>query len=161
MGILEFENFDIEKDELEPGWGIGWDWGAYYDFSKNLKFSFVIKDFLSTLITYPDGDKEVIKGRVSLGSTFVLNEMITLTGDLRDIKLTDIGKSTFFTKLYMGGEANLSDILKVRGGFYQGYPSFGFGLGGILDYAFYARELSVFPGLSPEWNHVLSISMGF
>jgi len=161
MSIFEFENYDIDADKLEPGSGFGLDLGALYNFSDRWNFSFVIKDFMSTRIGYNDGSSEVIKGRVCLGAAYKLNKMFLFAADLRDIKLSDVGKSTLFTKLYMGGEASLLGILKGRAGFYQGYPSIGFGLGGVLSYAYYGRELSAYPGLDPEYNHVISLTFGF
>ncbi len=160
MSVLKFNSFDVDSDDLDKGNGYGWDWGLLYLYSENLRFSLVLKDFLSTRIAYDDSS-EVIKGQVSIGSSYVINKMIMVAADLRDIKFGDIGKSTLFTKLYIGGEFNLINILKLRGGFYQGYPSFGFGLAGILNYAFYGRELSDYPGLIPEWNHTVSLSIGF
>lgn len=160
MSILAFEDFDIQND-LKKGSGYGWDWGLLYNYSEKFKFSFVLKDFLSSRISYDDDSSEVIKCQVSLGTSYQLNKMILLAADVRDIKLDDIGKATMFTKLYMGGELNLLKILMLRGGFYQGYPSFGFGLLGFINYAFYGRELSSYPGSIPEWNHVISLSVGF
>lgn len=161
MSIIAFDNFDVDADDLKKGSGFGWDWGLLYDFSKKWNFSLVLKDFLSTRIGYDDDSSEVIKGQVDVGSSYKLNDMIILAADLRDIKFTDFGKATIFAKLHMGGELNLINIFKIRGGFYQGYPSFGFGLGSIVNYAFYGRELSMYPGLKPEWNHVVSLSFGF
>ena len=104
------------------------------------------------LIRYHSGIDEF--DRV-LGGGIVPGSLVLVGGE------PGIGKSTLFTKLYMGGEFNLLSILKLRGGFYQGYPSFGFGLLGLLNYALYGRELSTMPGLMPEWNHVISLSLGF
>ncbi|MFH1414555.1 MAG: hypothetical protein ABIH89_00510 [Elusimicrobiota bacterium] len=160
LSILQFENFSPSSDDIEQGSGFGWDWGLLYGYSDKLKFSLVLKDFLSTRIAYSDSS-EVIKGQLNLGSSYKLNNMIQLACDVRDIKFDDIGKATLFAKLYIGGEINLISILRLRGGFYQGYPSFGFGLLGFLNYAFYGRELSDYPGLMPEWNHVISLSIGF
>jgi hypothetical protein len=161
MSILEFEEFDVDSGDLDPGTGYGWDWGLLYGLNDRMRFSLVLRDFLSTRISYPNGDSEVIKGQVDIGGAYQLNKMFRFAGDIRDLKFGDIGKSTLFAKLYLGGEMSLINILKLRGGFYQGYPSFGFGLAGIINYAFYGRELSTFPGQMPEWNHAISFSFGF
>jgi hypothetical protein len=161
MNVLEFENLELQTEDLEPGRGYGLDLGFLYGFNEKLRFSLVMKDLFSTRLSYNDGSSEVLLGQTHIGAAYKLNKMFSFTGDLRDIKLDDIGKSTLFTKLYMGGEMNLLSVLKLRGGFYQGYPSFGCGLLGFLNYAFYGRELSTMPGLMPEWNHVISLSLGF
>ncbi|MFC2062199.1 conjugal transfer protein TraF [Elusimicrobiota bacterium] len=161
MSILEFQDYDIDTENLEPGRGIGWDVGVLYEFSDKWNFSFVMKDFLSTRISYSDDTSEVIKTQTSLGAAYKMNKMLSFAGEVRDIKFGDLGTSKLFTKLYLGGELSLIKIIKVRGGFYQGYPSFGFGLAGFLNYANYARELSDYPGLKPERSHVISLSIGF
>ncbi|MBN2407927.1 MAG: conjugal transfer protein TraF [Elusimicrobia bacterium] len=161
MSVLEFSDFDVDEDDVKKGNGYGWDWGLLYKYSEKWTFSYVMKDFLSTRIGYDDDTSEVIKTQVGLGSAYNLTKLITLAGEVRDIKFDDLGKATFFTKLYLGGELNLINILRLRAGLYQGYPSFGFGLLGFLNYAFYARELSEYPGNDPEWNHVFSLSIGF
>jgi hypothetical protein len=160
MSILEFESYEF-SDEMEEGYGMGFDLGALYGFNEKMKFSFVMRDVGATNISYDSKPSDVIKTAVDMGASYQLNKMIMLAADLRDIKFDDIGKATLFTKLYMGGEANLLSLLKVRGGFYQGYPSIGFGFLGFLNYAFYGRELGMYPGENPEYNHVVSLSIGF
>ncbi|MDA3792245.1 MAG: DUF5723 family protein, partial [Elusimicrobia bacterium] len=161
MSIMDFSDFDIDSDDLKPGYGFGWDWGALYEYSDSWDFSFVIKDFLSSRISYSNGNAEVIVPEVNFGASYKLMEPLTLTADVRNFKFEDTYKSTFFTKLYLGGEYSLGWLLKLRGGFYQGYPSFGVGLLNIIDYSFYGRELSRYPGLNPEWNHALSLKIRF
>ncbi|MGM0442392.1 MAG: hypothetical protein ACQEQC_08245 [Elusimicrobiota bacterium] len=161
MSILEFENFDFNSDDLENGLGGGWDWGALYEFDDKWNFSFVIKDFLSSKISYSGGKSEVIKPRVNFGASYKVLDSLTLAADIRDFKLEDTYKSTLFTKLYFGGRYSLLRILNVRAGFYQGYPTFGVGLGEGFNYAFYGRELGRYPGTNPEWNHSISFTTRF
>ncbi len=158
MSIMEFSDFNIDSEDLKPGYGFGWDWGALYEYSDRWDFSFVIKDFLSSRIAYPDDSSEVIKSEVDFGAAYKLTDSVILAADVRNFKSEDTYKSTFFTKLYFGGEYSLGRLLKLRGGFYQGYPSFGVGLLNFLNYSFYGRELSCYPGLNSEWNHALSLS---
>ncbi|MEA3506580.1 MAG: DUF5723 family protein, partial [Elusimicrobiota bacterium] len=161
MSIMEFSDFDIETSDLEPGFGFGWDLGALYEFTDRLDLSFVIRNFLSSRIAYPDGSAEVIKGEVDFGAAYKLNDSIMLAADVQNFKPEDTYKSTLFTKLYIGGQYSPIDFVKLRGGFYQGYPSFGAGLFNILNYSFYGRELGRYPGMIPEWNHVFSLSLRF
>ena len=47
-------------------------------------------------------------------------------------------------------------IFAVRGGFYQGYPSFGLGIGSFLNYATYGVELGKYAGQIEERTHTIS-----
>ena len=72
-------------------------------------------------------------------------------------------EQSFGSKLYFGGEVWLLGFLQVRGGFGQGYASFGGGLdlGGMtLDYAYYGIETGRLSGLAPRYSHMLQLVLG-
>ena len=77
------------------------------------------------------------------------------TFDIQDF----LNKEDFFKKINFGIETELRDFLKLRGGFYQGYPVFGFGLNFFhyyfLDYAFYTEERGQYTGWKPHYMHII------
>lgn len=72
-------------------------------------------------------------------------------------------QQSFGSKLYFGAEVRLLGFLQVRGGFGQGYASFGGGLdlGGMtLDYAYYGIETGRLSGLVPRYSHLIQLVLG-
>jgi hypothetical protein len=71
---------------------------------------------------------------------------------------------SFLTHLHLGAQLRLIRILKVRGGFSQGYPTFGGGLGlGIIhfDYAYHGVEDGRIPGQIYNQRHSAQVRIGF
>jgi len=70
-----------------------------------------------------------------------------------------------FQKINLGGELPLLyNILKLRGGFHQGYPTIGLGLKLLIfrgDYAYFSRELGTRAGQNAETTHRLQFSISF
>ncbi len=161
INILNYEGYGINSGDLHLGTGFGLDYGILYERNPKLKYSFVIKDLFSTRIGYSDTSSDLMYGKINLGFSYMLNNRIFIASDIRDIKMSDIGKNIFLAKLYIGAEYMIIDRINLRGGLHQGYPSFGFGLADIFDYALYGKELSEYPGLLPEWTHVASLSFEF
>lgn len=67
------------------------------------------------------------------------------------------------TGVYLGGELRLLRFLQLRGGFHQGYLSYGGGLdlGGLfIDYAYYGTETGRLPGQAPQYTHQLQVVLG-
>ena len=83
-------------------------------------------------------------------------------GIVADIDVYDVlGTTTFLNKLHAGAEIDvLAGLLIIRGGIYQGYPSFGADLFGFLKYADYGVELGTYPGQLENRYHRLSICLG-
>ncbi|RLD16369.1 MAG: hypothetical protein DRI36_05735, partial [Caldiserica bacterium] len=185
LTVLEFENYDFD---LQPGKGIGFDLSFIWELNDRLRIGGVLHDFTRTKISYEevkDGTTTVKSAYSSyinpdlsigiaykpkriyywIGKSVSFPQFITLLVDVRNIfyKKEPFYEATFFKKLHLGAEADLK-ILKLRGGFYQGYPSFGLGLDLWfleIDYAFWGRELGRYPGQIPEWNHMISIRLSF
>ncbi len=56
------------------------------------------------------------------------------------------------------------NFLAIRGGFHQGYPTWGAGLNFRvlkIDYAYFTRELGTRPGQSPESTHRVQMTFGY
>ncbi len=69
---------------------------------------------------------------------------------------------SFFKKLYFGIEGTLP-FLQLRGGFAQGYPTWGLGLYLYilsLDYALYGEEWGRYAGHRVCWNHLVRVNFG-
>jgi len=159
--IMNLESFSVEPSDLEPGQGLGFDLGFVYDLSDELALSMVINDLFSTRLAYSDDSSEVITGSLSLGAAYKPFNSLKLAADIRGLESSDLTSATFFTKLYLGAEYSPLKIIALRGGLYQGYPTFGFGFLGFLNYAYYTREIGRYPGQIPEAMHTVSFSLGF
>jgi hypothetical protein len=65
-----------------------------------------------------------------------------------------------FLHIGAGAELTLLEILALRGGFYDGYFSAGFGLDLTfvrIDLSLFGRELSAEPGMRPVYNVMLGV----
>lgn len=77
------------------------------------------------------------------------------------VNLFDLSESIFL-KFKIGADIRLIDILVIRAGFYQGYPSIGLGLDIPLlkfDLTYYSEELGKYPGSSPQQNFLAELSL--
>ncbi len=74
------------------------------------------------------------------------------------------GKS-YFTHINMGTELSvLAGFLKLRGGFHQGYPTYGMGLSlgfAKLDFAYFTKEQGTAPGMTPYGLYMAQFSLGW
>ena len=164
-----------EDIEVFRAGSFGLDLGALYSIKENLIAGVSVYDVVSTKFewtsnqdssfTMPPEDK--IDATLRLGVAYYpgwqvggLLKDVVLAFDLDQPFDSDI---TFFKKVYFGTEASLSPILKVRGGFGQGYPAAGLGLDLRLlriDYTFYGEELGKYAGQIVVWNHLLRVQLG-
>lgn len=65
---------------------------------------------------------------------------------------------------FLGAEFRTLGFLTVRGGLYQGYPAVGFTLNLVilnLSFAYYTKELGMFPGTIPESNMIVTLSFSW
>lgn len=136
--------------------GFALDLGGLYSLSEQTKVGFVIQDLTGKV----GNDK--FPANVKAGISHMMwNNRIILAGDVVDLLNKD-GVS-FFNKVHLGGELRVP-LLNIRGGFYQGYPSFG---GGInikiikLDYAYYKVEQGRFTGQDGKAQHEVQLKFGW
>lgn len=79
-----------------------------------------------------------------------------------DVKDVLRPKDSFFNKVYFGTELDMH-MLALRGGFSQGYPTFGASLNFsilCLEYAYTTEEWGYYPGQFPVSAHLLSARLG-
>lgn len=182
--VLEFEDF---KPKIQQGMGVGLDFGSLYQLNEQWNFGLMVADIFGTPITYDEVTSNnitkpettaIINPRVNFGAAFrpknlyfwknkflPLNRHFVFAADVTDITNPDekLMGASFFKKLHLGAEYQ-TKMLSLRGGFNSGYPSFGLGLNLWLlklDYAFYGEELGLYAGQIAEWNHMVSLSIGF
>jgi hypothetical protein len=192
LSVLELEDIDVPP--MTEGTAIGSDLGFLYQPSERWNVGLMVRDFLGTKMKFDSRAAEdgfdaresrdtVIRPRTNIGVSVVpksyfglghTSDRLTLSADIRDI----FGKDThvlfqdgfrkplgddFATNFHMGAEFRYW-FLRLRGGAYQGYPTFGLGMDIPLvkiDYAFFSRELGARAGDIREKNHVVSLALRF
>lgn len=83
---------------------------------------------------------------------------------IEDFMVYGFNMSLIGNYFYFGAEFRTLGLLTIRGGLYQGYPSLGFTLNLILlklSFAYYTKELGMFPGTIPESNFILTLSFSW
>ncbi len=101
----------------------------------------------------------------------ILMERFVITMDIKSINLMiqDFKEYGFNFSLignyfFFGLEFRTLGLLTVRAGLYQGYPTFGLSLNLLLvklSFAYYTKELGMFPGTLPESNFIIAISLSW
>ncbi|HLD30008.1 MAG TPA: hypothetical protein VJC03_06665 [bacterium] len=174
LTVLEFDNYDVD---LQPGKGIGFDLSFIWEMTERLRVGGIFNDITRTKISYDevsdDGAvkkaaySDRIKPDLALGLYYKVPYLrfINVVADARRLldKSEPFRIDTLPKKLHLGGEVNFK-VITFRGGFYQGYPSFGLGLDLWileLDYAFWGRETGFYAGQIPEYNHMVSLALRF
>lgn len=109
---------------------------------------------------------ETIDAAVDLGAAFRAYEgpgivkSVLLAADASDVFDGGVAAGN---RLHLGAELRVP-VLSLRGGFNQGYPSFGATFDArvlVLDYAYFGRELGEFPGSEGQYLHALEARLGF
>jgi hypothetical protein len=141
---LKFEKVDAEKgftakpertSGIKPRWNMGLAWTPAH-------FLFL-----------PTGDRWLFTADVK--DMFNAQSKV-LFGD-------DFVPDTVGTHLHFGAEFRYW-FLRFRGGFNQGYPSFGAGLDIPflkLDYTYYSDELGLYSGTQEQSNHMITLALRF
>lgn len=143
--------------------GIGFDLGFLFDTSEEIysTFGLVVNDVYTSI----GGD--IPKPNLRIGAALrppfdiVVLSNPTIALDINGINNSDL---TFFNKIHIGAEIDFIKWISVRGGFYQGYPSYGLGipLGFIrFEFASYGVELGKYPGQIEERNYLGTLAMRF
>lgn len=163
--ILSMASFDpqsIINKLTNPQTGYGFDIALNYNLpSWASTFSFVGRDLFSTLSepTVGAGADTISSNWVfayALQPNLIPGIPLTIAVDINDL----FGSTTMMKKISLGAEVNLIGIAVVRGGFYQGWASFGCSLFGFLDYANYGVERGLYAGNLEERYHRISITLG-
>ncbi|MCH8271763.1 MAG: conjugal transfer protein TraF [Candidatus Marinimicrobia bacterium] len=145
-------------DTLQSGnTGFGIDVGALYKLNEKLEVGLVLVDIVGNI----DDGKDDISTNLKLGVKYDLFRRLSAEVNIVDVLNSD--ETAFFNRMHIGIEANLL-ILKLRGGFNQGYPTYGVGLNlGIIkaDIAVWTEEQGDFPGFDGETFIGGQIYLGF
>ena len=91
--------------------------------------------------------------------------ILTDLGAALDYVSTNTSESSqpFLSKIRIGGQALVANVVAVRAGISQGYPTFGTGIVTPffrLDYVFYGIEDGRLPGQVERYNHLLQVRFG-
>ncbi len=192
ISLLAVDN--IKAPPLSTGHGVGSDLGFLYQPTNRLNVGLMVRDFLGTKMKFqkvnpedgfagqPERDS-VIAPHTDLGFAYVphtffglghTSDRLTLAFDLRDVMAKHehvlfqdgfhrpLGQD-FWERTHFGAEYRWW-FLRLRGGAYQGYASYGLGLDFPIfkiDYAYYGRELGQRAGDLREDNHIVSIAFRF
>lgn len=155
LSLTSFDPQDIIKKLSNPQTGMGFDLALNYNLpSWASTFSFVGRDLFTTI-----GTDTVYSNWVfgyALQPKLIPGVPLTISMDVNDV----FGSTTLLSKVSVGAELNLIGIAVVRGGFYQGWSSFGFSVFGFLDYANYGVERGLYAGNFEERFHRISITLG-
>ncbi|MCH8928077.1 MAG: hypothetical protein IIB39_05100 [Candidatus Marinimicrobia bacterium] len=158
---------DLLEDSLRISrTGVAFDIGGLYKMSDGLELGFVLADVFGNL----DNDSLSVVDTTS-GSDFDTNLKIgarinlpfRIKAELMVVDLLNKQDTNFFNRVHIGAEMDLV-ILKLRGGFNQGYPTFGAGINLAiiqLDVAVWTDEIGSVPGLDGETFFGAQINLGF
>jgi len=142
--------FDVSSNT-----GFGIDIGGLYNLNENLEVGAVIADIVGTI------DDDDIEPNLKIGANYKLPGRISAEINFVDMFNTD--GTSFFNRVHIGAEMDLP-ILKIRGGFNQGYPTFGAGINlGIISasFAVWTEEQGDVPGFDGETFLGGQINLGF
>ncbi|MDP6054105.1 MAG: hypothetical protein QF879_17335, partial [Candidatus Latescibacteria bacterium] len=150
------DTFGTVLDSLaKSATGFAADVGALYRLSGKTSLGLAIQNIYGKVgnETYPVNVKAGIAWQ---------SKGLTLAADLTDILNKD--DVALFNRVFMGGELSFP-LIQIRGGFYQGYLSYGAGLNLKLiklDYAYYKKEFSrKSPGLDGRGQHEVQLKFGW
>ena len=133
--------------------GIGVDLGALVPVTRKVTLGVVAQDAVTMGDVNPDMS-------LNLGVHYRVLPRLNLVADYRD--LLNASDVSVPMHVHMGGELDLT-LLRLRGGFYQGYPTAGVGVNLWLiklDAVYYGRERGSKLGYEPEDNVAVELQIG-
>jgi len=156
----------IREDLEEPKTGFGIDLGMVRTLQwrgNDLDVGVTIQDFIGVL----DG---WVKPDLKFGAMYSLPIPVVPALKRWDLGIEYVdffnrAGTSVFQKINLGTELGiLNGFLNLRGGFHQGYPTYGLGLDLYvlkIDYAWFTRELGTAPGMLGEPTHRVQLSLGW
>jgi len=153
---IEFDDvYDTLITSKETGFGI--DLGLVYDLiPEKVSLGLMVNDVIANL-----GDEKPAT-IFNVGASWQLSKSLLFAADYNDF-FFHRGEN-IFNKLNLGAEYALAEILFLRGGIGQGYPSFGLGLNFgnvfVIDGAVYGIEKSNSPGGEGSYNYAIRLKLG-
>ncbi len=156
----------VKDDFSNAKTGISFDIGGIHKLNDRVELAAVMHDAIGIF------DGKYLTPNIVIGSKYDVRQQLipedkivsrwVAVGEISDL-LNGHGTS-FFYKWHMGTEATLLKRFAFRGGFNQGYPTYGFGLDLFvlkLDYTYFGEELGTQPGQLPSYKHFAQISIGW
>ncbi len=158
---------DRLEDDAEDGSGVLIDLGALYRFGEisvsNSRLRPQVGMTVSNLLGSDMGDAEDLPVHVDLG--FALrSDAVTIAFDYVDLLENFDQDSDIPKRIRVGAEYVYNQKFAFRAGFYQGYPTFGFGLIGNkiqLDLLSYAEEVGTYSGQRDDRRYAFRFALGF
>jgi len=161
---VTFNSFSLEDAAAGPGigdvidlknnrTGIGVDVGTLFPVGRKLTVGVVAQDLVTLGDVKPDMS-------LNLGMHYELLKRVNFVADYRDLFNSE--DVPLPMHVYFGGELDLT-LLRLRGGFYQGYPTAGLGVNLWLiklDVGYYGRERGQKLGYEPEDNLAVELQIG-
>jgi hypothetical protein len=155
LSLASFDPAGMLSKMTNPQSGLGFDFALNYNLpSWASTFSFVARDLFTSMGTDTVGSNWVLG--YALQPNLIPGIPVTIAIDVNDM----FGSTTFMKKISLGAEVNVIGLAILRGGFYQGWVSFGASLFGFLDYANYGVEQGLYAGNIEQRFHRVSITLG-
>lgn len=162
LGFSDIE-FSGESDAVDPFLdslssgksGFGIDIGGLYSLNDKIELGIVFADIIGSI------DDDDVSSNLKVGASYKLLNRVSAEINFLDLLNTD--ETNFFNRVHIGGEVDLP-LLKLRGGFFQGYPSFGVGINLLIiqaDFAVWTEEIGPVPGSDGETFYGIQINLGF
>ncbi|MEI6846210.1 MAG: hypothetical protein WCK36_04090, partial [Candidatus Firestonebacteria bacterium] len=155
LSLANFDPQDIIKKLANPQTGMGFDVAVNYNLPViGSTFSLVGRDLFTTI-----GSDTVNSNWVfgyALQPNLIPGLPMTIALDVNDV----FGNTTFMKKFCLGAEVDFIGIAVVRGGFYQGWSSFGVKVLGLIEYSNYGVERGLFAGNVEERFHRIAFTIG-
>ena len=156
-----FDSLQVNRD------GVAIDIGGLYKMSDGLELGFVLADAFgsfekdTTLSAADSTSSSDFDTNLKIGAR--INLPFRIKAEFMVVDLLNKQETNFFNRVHIGAEMDLV-ILKLRGGFNQGYPTFGAGINLAiiqLDLAVWTDEIGSVPGLDGETFFGAQINLGF
>jgi len=155
LSLASFDPAGMLSKMTNPQTGFGFDVALNYNLpSCASTFSLVGRDLFTSLGTDTVNSNWVFG--YALQPNLIPGIPVTIALDVNDM----FGSTTIMKKISLGAEVNIVGLAVLRGGFYQGWASFGVSLFGFLDYANYGVEQGLYAGNFEQRFHRVSITLG-
>ena len=164
IGGVDDAATDLRDSLSSAKTGFGIDIGGLYSLNDKIELGIVFADIIGSIDDDDDGsidDDDDVSPNLKFGASYKLLNRVSAEINFLDLLNTD--ETNFFKRVHIGGEVDLP-FLKIRGGFFQGYPSFGVGINLIIiqaDFAVWTEEIGPIPGLDGETFYGAQINLGF
>jgi hypothetical protein len=169
-----FELSDSPEITFLNDTNFGLDVAFMYEVDPTLRFGVTLFDAWSSQYTFSSTDSTISTDMLQDGDTAKVDPALAIGvaweadvyfGPIHDVQFALDVRQPFdedrelWRSIYMGAETRIG-FIDVRGGFSEGYPVGGFGIGPI-QYAYFATEAGQFAGAKPNYQHALSLAFGF